>query len=1016
MRNVITHGICFTVVGDIIAGHLAPRLDDHLAVLGHIGCLVSAFKIETATVCWHTIDKALVAASFTHLCAVSAIHIADVATAEDVAIALGNAFLTANLAATDMHLGLAEDVAVSVERTRHTQVVVASSTAKDVAKHFTAIHLHVGAARIVYRIQHTYGTALLFLDIAAPHGSNLAAAEETAAHRAAVHKHIGVIDTTVIYIAATEDVAAVLQAVVGHKLVVDIVGLILDVLCIGPISILIPDVPIAEGDVTCAPDGTALAAAVGVALNGRNAVNKARAVLLTDIDIGLTENVIAYRVCYNPFVEAHGSVPASAIDVAAGAALDIDVAAGDEVVAKVILINLVAVDDTAHRTGTVDVLHHRTAEQSDIGGAEHVTAVVVQLHGIVRRLHITQTAAVGVVHHGGTLVNQHVGVELLAFKVGVSAAEVAGFFSQGACKTTVDVIVGIVFGTYGNNSQIVDNTGVKTHQFFHRSLIHHAAHLAAAIDLIDPCTVVQVYLRVFRPSVSALACTIDGGEETFFLVAPHGAVDVHLAVERAAVVVVAAIEGSCHGGILAAVVQRAFIDVARLITVLRSIVSTEGTGKEVLHLDGGASRHIHDGSSRDALREAPAVCRANLTSRQVDDRCCGDAIGIQIGRGFRHAHADAAVLTCAKHLHLFETVTHFILNVHQHIAAVLHSVLFMPVLYIDALAATKDFFYHIRVVVAWLEVDEDTLQPRLFVLKFGKLIAIVIAAIIAAIDTTYDTLHILYIGRGYCQRIVIKRNRKVVAESAGEVTILIFTIRKFIRVRVLTSPDFTTEVIAAIDIVAILCVSHVGNAEVFIIIAVSSHVGLGMSQDISGTRATECPPNKAVAQIHSRIAGHQTLETAAIDEVALRRSQFIFGNVSRSAQINLGAVSLIIYKLARIILLSHDTHFATAKDLRSIAARDVHRRTAPYLGLFTVASSVKAETGLQHVHELVVTVNIGSTVDILINGSLFEVDDHVAVHMAAFVATAVDVAADKASSRILVIISCIRNFRGNSFS
>ena len=115
-----------------------------------------------------------------------------------------------------------------------------------------------------------------------------------------------------------------------------------------------------------------------------------------------------------------------------------------------------------------------------------------------------------------------------------------------------------------------------------RGVQHHAG-IAASIHLVDLRPAVQVDGGVACPAVLAKAGTIDGGGVARSLVRPYGTVDVHRAVKRAAIVVVTAIEGAGHRGIITVVVQRSLVDVAGHI-----VPHAVGTGKDVLGLDGRA--------------------------------------------------------------------------------------------------------------------------------------------------------------------------------------------------------------------------------------------------------------------------------------------------------------------------------------------------------------------------------------------------------------------------------------------
>ena len=119
---------------------------------------------------------------------------------------------------------MSEDVTVGIESAAFTEVVVASSTAKDVAMHMTFIEFHIGLACLVDTHQPT--DTIVFsagMDDATSNGSNLTASEEGVTHVASIHLHVSDIHTAVVDVATAEDTATVVQtvgAVTGPGLVV----------------------------------------------------------------------------------------------------------------------------------------------------------------------------------------------------------------------------------------------------------------------------------------------------------------------------------------------------------------------------------------------------------------------------------------------------------------------------------------------------------------------------------------------------------------------------------------------------------------------------------------------------------------------------------------------------------------------------------------------------------------------------------------------------------------------------
>ena len=208
-RHIVILGVCRAANGHAAGStHLSVWLYNHLTVF----CKCSTFR---------TING-VITTSGSRACLFSAlgadtIHIAEVAAAEYVAVTLGVVRCRAYLAATDEGFGLSEYVAVGIEGTYPTEVVVTLAAGKDIAQHMTVIHLYVGLAQLVFAKKgalavlvagHFYGST--------SDGCNLAAAEETVPDLAVPHYYISGIDTTVVNVAAAEDVATAIETVLTH--------------------------------------------------------------------------------------------------------------------------------------------------------------------------------------------------------------------------------------------------------------------------------------------------------------------------------------------------------------------------------------------------------------------------------------------------------------------------------------------------------------------------------------------------------------------------------------------------------------------------------------------------------------------------------------------------------------------------------------------------------------------------------------------------------------------------------
>ena len=241
--------------------HLAEWFHKHLAVLGEVFCAAertasifscairSDCKVSLLILIIETLIAIIIAharllsyAQFASSILVGTVHIADIAAAEHVAIAVEDTLLGAYLAAVDVHLRLSEDIAVGVELALLAQVVVASAAGKHIAVDMAVVHLNAGLAALEDGFQLALGVLLATqLDLATADGRNLATAEDAVADIAAIHKHIGEVDVAVVDIAAAEDAAAVAQTVeayaIGPRLVVKLLLVVLiEILGLGVVS------------------------------------------------------------------------------------------------------------------------------------------------------------------------------------------------------------------------------------------------------------------------------------------------------------------------------------------------------------------------------------------------------------------------------------------------------------------------------------------------------------------------------------------------------------------------------------------------------------------------------------------------------------------------------------------------------------------------------------------------------------------------------------------------------------
>ena len=414
----LSGGIIVTTNGHGIH-HLKHGFDKHLAVLGQrISSDITAILILiiiTFAMRYSIVARASLLtdaeADFRFL--VGAVHTADITAAEDVAVTVGHTGIRAYLAAVDMHLCLTEDVAGTVQRAYATQVVVAATAAKHIAVNVALVHLHHRLTRTVDALQRTA------VHFAASDGRNLAAAEDTVAHHATVERHVGLIYGAVVDITAAKEIAGLYQQRVGRFL-----GFVFYLFNVFSGFIFITDVALIELHVGRAIHSTTLTAAIGIALDGGDAVGEAAAAEVADDHIGLGGNIVVrgalhlVRTCHwradQAIVQTYISFPAAAIDITAGAALDIGRGTGGEAIAIcACVIRTYRGKCIVHGsccTGSIDILLHRATEQSYIGMSPYVAAEW--------RATRTITATVSIVHHLGTFVDDNVGVvNILALRL-----------------------------------------------------------------------------------------------------------------------------------------------------------------------------------------------------------------------------------------------------------------------------------------------------------------------------------------------------------------------------------------------------------------------------------------------------------------------------------------------------------------------------------------------------------------------------------------------------------------------
>ena len=139
------------------------RFHQHLAVLGEnflstvrFPCSVFIFIIIPFVAIVIAYTRLLTEAQSAVCIFISTIDITDITASEDITITVGKFCISSYLTTVNIDLGLSEDVTVGVELTTLTEVVVTTSTAKDVAMYVTTIEFHIGLSCLIDTLQGSY--------------------------------------------------------------------------------------------------------------------------------------------------------------------------------------------------------------------------------------------------------------------------------------------------------------------------------------------------------------------------------------------------------------------------------------------------------------------------------------------------------------------------------------------------------------------------------------------------------------------------------------------------------------------------------------------------------------------------------------------------------------------------------------------------------------------------------------------------------------------------------------------
>ena len=137
---------------------------------------------------------------------------AHIATTEDVTIAFSQTFCGTYLTAMNIHLRLSEYITIGIEamNTTITKDVITLTATEDITLHMTIIYLDASTTKLVNGTHNTRFIIIATLsNLTTSDSSNLAATKDTVTDDTSPHCDIGMIDTTVIIVTATEEITTV---------------------------------------------------------------------------------------------------------------------------------------------------------------------------------------------------------------------------------------------------------------------------------------------------------------------------------------------------------------------------------------------------------------------------------------------------------------------------------------------------------------------------------------------------------------------------------------------------------------------------------------------------------------------------------------------------------------------------------------------------------------------------------------------------------------------------------------
>ena len=178
-----------------------------------------------------------------------------------------------------------------MEFTNLIEVIVTTTTTEHVAFYISLIQGDIGLTGLAdggggtRRRNHTTS-----------YSSNLAAAKDTVTHTSAIHLNVGVVHTTIVDIAATEDTTTLIEFVGTDTI---FCRLIIDFLFVfsGCIEVPVAHIAIHHLEIRGTIDSTTLTATIGITFNSGDTVVEVHAVGLTYYDMCLGKHIVCVGSC-----------------------------------------------------------------------------------------------------------------------------------------------------------------------------------------------------------------------------------------------------------------------------------------------------------------------------------------------------------------------------------------------------------------------------------------------------------------------------------------------------------------------------------------------------------------------------------------------------------------------------------------------------------------------------------------------------------------------------------------------